>query len=184
MEKPNQRSRAFIVWLTGLSGTGKTTLAIALRDRLATTRFFEILDGDEMRATICKGLGYSKEDRQTNIYRIGCVAQQLAFNGVATIVATISPYREGRDEVRRKVSADGVPFLEIFLDVPLEVLVARDVKGLYRRALSGELAHFTGISDPYEPPERPDLRIRTDHETIEASVDRVIGVLQERGLLA
>ena len=136
-----------------------------------------------MRETLCRGLGYSKEDRTANIYRIGYVAQLLARNGVMTIVAAISPYREGRNEARNNSCANGIPFVEVFLDAPLEVLAARDVKGLYKMALAGELPHFTGISDPYEPPESPDLQLRTDQETANESVQLVLATLQERRLL-
>jgi len=173
----------FIVWLTGLSGSGKTTVARGLRDRLVTSRSVEILDGDEMRETLSRGLGYSKEDRTTNVYRIGYVAQLLARNGVMTIVSTISPYREGRNAVRERSGANGIPFVEVFLDAPLDVLAARDVKGLYKRALAGELLHFTGISDPYEPPESPDLQLHTDRETVSESVQRVLATLHDRRLL-
>jgi len=177
------RSAGFIVWLTGLSGSGKTTVARGLRDRLVASRSVEILDGDEMRETLSRGLGYSKADRTTNIYRIGYVAQLLARNGVMTIVSTISPYREGRNAVRERCAANGIPFVEVFLDAPLDVLAARDVKGLYKRALAGELLHFTGISDPYEPPESPDLQLHTDRETASESVQQVLATLQDRRLL-
>ena len=144
--------RGFIVWFTGLSGAGKSTLAQALKARLAGERPLEILDGDEVRTYLSKGLGFSKEDRDTNIRRIGYVARLLARNGAGVITAAISPYREVRDEVRRLAQEDGIPFVEVFASASIEALTARDVKGLYKKALAGEIAHFTGVSDPYEPP--------------------------------
>jgi sulfate adenylyltransferase len=178
------RAGGFIVWLTGLSGAGKSTLAEALRGELEAVRPVEVLDGDEVRAYLSKGLGFSKEDRDTNIRRIGYVARLLARQGVAVITAAISPYAETRDEVRRLAAHDGVPFLEVFLDAPLDTLVARDVKGLYKKALAGEIPHFTGVSDPYEPPSAPDVSVRSDREPVEAGLRRVWAALQEKGLLA
>jgi adenylylsulfate kinase len=171
------------VWLTGLSGSGKTTLARALRGRLAASGPAEILDGDEIRHSLCRDLGYSKTDRDANIFRIGFVARLLARNGVVTIVSAVSPYREARNEVRREAAGDGTPFVEVFLNPSLEVLVQRDVKGLYEKALSGELPHFTGVSDPYEPPESPDLLVRTDEESVDVSLHRIVRLLERRRLL-
>jgi adenylylsulfate kinase len=142
----------------------------------------EILDGDEVRATLCGDLGYSKADRDANVIRIGYVARLLARNGVATLVAAISPYREARNEVRRTATNEGVPFVEVFVDAPLDVLIARDAKGLYGKALAGRLAQFTGISDPYEPPEAADIRIRTDRQSVAASLEELLTHLQQRGL--
>lgn len=173
-----------ILWFTGLSGAGKSTLAQAVRDALAPARRVEILDGDEIRTHLSKGLGFSKEDRDTNVGRIGLVARLLARNGVIAIAAAISPYRDARDELRALAARDGVPFIEIFADAEIEALAERDVKGLYRKALAGELAHFTGVSDPFEPPLSPDVVIRSDREPIEASRDRILSVLAERGLLS
>jgi adenylylsulfate kinase len=172
-----------IVRLTGLSGSGKTTVTGALRERLISRRFVEVLDGDDLRRTLCRDLGYSKADRETNILRLGYVARLLARNGVVTIVAAISPYRAGRDEVRHDACAEGVPFLEVFLDASLEALIARDPKDLYRKALAGEVPHFTGVSDPYERPEAPDLTLRTDCEEATESVERLVAVLRGRGLI-
>jgi sulfate adenylyltransferase len=173
----------FILWFTGLSGAGKSTLATALRPRLADGRRVEILDGDEVRTHLSKGLGFSKEDRDTNIRRIGFVARLLARHGVGVITAAISPYAETRDEVRRQAEAEGIPFVEIFADAEITALAERDVKGLYKKALAGEIAHFTGVSDPYERPVRPDVTVRTDRETVSDSLGRILAALEERGLL-
>ena len=153
----SERPRGFILWFTGLSGAGKSTLAAALRDRLRTELPVEILDGDDVRTYLSKDLGFSKEDRDTNVRRIGYVARLLARNGVAAIAAAISPYSDARDEVRRAAEENGVPFLEIFAQAELDALLRRDVKGLYKKAVAGEIAHFTGISDPYEPPTNPEV---------------------------
>jgi sulfate adenylyltransferase len=173
----------FVVWFTGLSGAGKSTLAEALRKELSAERRVEILDGDEVRSYLSKGLGYSREDRDTNIRRIGYVARLLARNGVVAIGAAISPYAATRDEVRRLAEADGVPFVEVHAEASIESLRARDVKGLYAKALRGEIAHFTGVSDPYEPPRAPELVVHTDRESVDASLARIFGALEERGLL-
>jgi adenylyl-sulfate kinase len=169
-----------IVWLTGLSGAGKSTLAEALTHRLRGTRRLEVLDGDEVRTNLSKGLGFSKDDRDTNILRIGYVARLLARHGVTVIVSAISPYEATRAEVRRLAECDGVRFLEVFVSADLEALTARDVKGLYKKALAGELPHFTGVSDPYEPPTRPDVIVRSDHETVEESLARILATLDAR----
>ena len=173
----------FILWFTGLSGAGKSTLATALRSRLAGDRPVEILDGDEIRTILSAGLGFSKEDRDTNVRRIGYVARVLARNGVAAIAAAISPYRETRREVHRLAARDGIPFLEVYAHAELYSLIERDVKGLYKKAIAGTIDHFTGISDPYEPPEYPDVIVETDRETVEESVSRILSALAERGLV-
>jgi adenylyl-sulfate kinase len=178
------RTPGAILWFTGLSGAGKSTLAQAVRDALAHSWRVEILDGDEIRTHLSKGLGFSKEDRDTNVRRIGLVARLLARNGVIAIAAAISPYRDVRDELRALAARDGVSFVEIFADAEIEALAERDVKGLYRKALAGELANFTGVSDPYEPPVSADVVIRSDRETIEESRDRILSVLSARGLLS
>ena len=183
--KPDEpQTPGAILWFTGLSGAGKSTLAQAVRETLAKSWRVEILDGDEIRTHLSKGLGFSKEDRDTNIRRIGLVARLLARNGVFAITAAISPYRDVRDEIRALAAIDGVPFVEVFAEAEIEALAERDVKGLYRKALAGELAHITGVSDPYEPPVRPDVVVRSDRETVEASRDRILAALAERGLLA
>jgi sulfate adenylyltransferase len=176
-------SGGFVLWFTGLSGAGKSTLAQALRARLEGDRSIEILDGDEVRTYLSKGLGFSKEDRDTNVRRIGYVARILARNGVAVITAAISPYAAARDEVRSLAEADGIPFVEVYASADLDALVARDVKGLYKKALAGEVQHFTGVSDPYEPPLGPEVVVQTDRESVAESVDRILAALEERGLL-
>jgi adenylyl-sulfate kinase len=166
-----------IVWLTGMSGAGKSTLAEALTQALRRTRRLEMLDGDEVRTNLSKGLGFSKEDRDTNILRIGYVARLLGRNGVTVIVSAISPYEAARAEVRRLAEGDGVRFLEVFVRADLEALAARDVKGLYKKAMAGELPHFTGVSDPYEPPTRPDVVVESDRETVAESLARILSAL-------
>jgi sulfate adenylyltransferase len=175
--------QGFIVWFTGLSGAGKSTLARALERELGDERRVEILDGDEVRTYLSKGLGFSREDRDTNIRRIGYVARLLARNGTVAIGAAISPYAEVRAEVRRLAEADGVPFVEVYADASLESLTARDVKGLYKKALAGEIQHFTGVSDPYEAPTAADVVVRTDREPVAESLGRILTALEERGLL-
>ncbi len=177
-----ESGKGLILWFTGLSGAGKSTLANALVPRLAGHRV-EILDGDEVRTHLSKGLGFSKEDRDTNIRRIGFVARLLARHGVTVITAAISPYAATRDEVRAQAEAEGIAFVEVFAEAEIGALAERDVKGLYKKALAGEIAHFTGVSDPYEPPVRPDVVARTDRETVEVSVGRILSALEERGLL-
>src|SRR5919201_3438732 len=177
---PNRRG--FILWLTGLSGAGKSTLSGALAPILARERKVEVLDGDEVRAYLSKGLGFSKEDRDTNIRRIGYVARLLARNGVAVVTAAISPYAATREEVRALAQADGVPFVEVFVSASLEKLAERDVKGLYKKALAGEIPHFTGVSDPYEAPAAPDVTVRSDVESVDESRARILDHLHARGL--
>jgi adenylylsulfate kinase len=175
--------RGFIVWFTGLSGAGKSTLAQALAKRIGGERRLEILDGDEVRTHLSKGLGFSREDRDTNIHRIGYVARTLARHGVGVVTAAISPYADTRAEVRRLAEENGVAVVEVFASAKLEALVARDVKGLYKKALAGEVAHFTGVSDPYEAPASPDVEVRTDIETVEESLEKIVAALRARGLL-
>ena len=171
----------FTLWLTGLSGAGKSTLASTVAAVLAARGLrVEILDGDDVRTKLSQGLGYSKEDRDANVRRIGFVARLLSRNGVVAITATISPYRDIRAEVRAQHEA---PFIEVFVDCPLPVLVQRDRKGLYARALRGEIAHFTGINDPYEPPAAADVIVRTDRQTVDESVSAIVRELERRGLI-
>ena len=171
----------FTLWLTGLPGAGKSTLAKAVRDDLvARGRRVEILDSDEVRTNLSKGLCFSKEDRDTNVRRIGLVARLLSRNGVIAITAAISPYREVREEVRR---AHEATFVEVFVDCPLEDLVRRDKKGLYAKALRGEIRSFTGVSDPYESPQSPEVHIRSDVETVAESRAKIVQWLKGRGLI-
>jgi adenylyl-sulfate kinase len=172
----------FTLWFTGLSGAGKSTLAESIRDEMrARGRRVEILDGDDIRTNLSKGLGFSKEDRDTNIRRIGYVARLLSRNGVVTITAAISPYREVRDEVR---GAHEAPFVEAFVECSIDELVRRDRKGLYAKALRGEIQHFTGVSDPYEPPVSPDIHLHSDRETVGESRAKILTWLESRGLIA
>jgi adenylylsulfate kinase len=168
------------VWFTGLSGGGKTTISQGLEKFLKERNFFvEVLDGDLVRNHLSKGLGFSKEDRDTNIKRIGFVAHLLTRNGVIAIVAAISPYRDIRDEVRAMIG----DFVEVYVNAPLETCESRDVKGLYRKARAGELKGFTGIDDPYQEPTNPEVVCYTAIETIDESVAKVINKLEELGYI-
>lgn len=170
----------FAVWFTGLSGAGKSTLAAGLFRRLSEAGAkVELLDGDAVRATLSSGLGYSRADRDANIRRIGFVAEALARHGVIVLVAAISPYRETRDEVKHRIPG----FVEVFVECPVAILAERDVKGLYKRALAGEVPHFTGISDPYEEPLHPDVRIHSDLESVDRSLERIWAELLARNLI-
>ena len=179
---PAPSSRGAIVWLTGLPGAGKSTLAAAVRDVVALTHRVEVLDGDDIRASLSKDLGFSREDRDTNIRRIGYVSRLLARNGVITIVAAISPYASTRGEVRASAAAEDILFVEVFVEAPLESLVASDAKGLYRRALAGEVRNFTGVSAPYEPPTDPDVTVHTDRETVHDSAAKILKALAGAGI--
>jgi adenylylsulfate kinase len=182
VENERRLDRGFTLWFTGLSGAGKTTVAEIvekeLRQRLGTV---EVLDGDIVRTNLSKGLTFSREDRDTNVLRIGFVANLLTRNGVGVIVSAISPFKEVRDQVRHDIGED---FIEVFVDAPLEVCAERDVKGLYKKAFSGEIPQFTGVSDPYEAPASPELHIKTNEEEPRDSARRVIVKLEELGYLA
>ena len=173
--------RGLTLWFTGLSGSGKSTLAQYLLPRLKEFgKKVEILDGDEVRENLSKGLGFSKEDRDTNIRRIGFVANLLARNGVVAITAAISPYREIRNEIRAKAQAD---FIEVYVRCSLDILEGRDTKGLYKKARAGIIKNFTGVSDPYEEPENPEIVVDSGLETIEESAEKILRYLRQQGLI-
>ena len=178
----------FTVWFTGLSGSGKSTLSNLVHHRLKSSGVtnVEVLDGDVVRTHLSKGLGFSKEDRDTNIRRIGWVAQLLTKHGIPNMAAAISPYRDIRDEVRGMVAKTGGKgsFIEVFVDCPVSVCEERDTKGLYAKARKGELKQFTGINDPYEPPLSPELHIKTDRSSPEKCADRVVEYLKSKGLIS
>ena len=181
MENGVRNGRGFTLWFTGLSGAGKTTIAEIVEHELRNRfRKIEVLDGDIVRTNLSKGLTFSRDDRDTNVLRIGFVADLLTRHGVGVIVSAISPYKEARDQVRRNIGED---FIEVFVDAPLEVCAERDVKGLYKKAFAGEIEQFTGVSDPYEAPVAPELHIKTDEEAPQESARRVIGYLEELGYL-
>jgi len=171
-------NQGFILWTTGYSGSGKTTLTTRLEEIFKLSGHkVEVLDGDILR-TIFKNTGFSKEDRDEHIRRVGFLAHLLARNGVVVLTATISPYKSIRDELKKYPN-----FIEVFVDCPLEECIKRDVKGLYKKAIAGEIKQFTGISDPYEPPTDANLTIHTDQETLEESASRVLQFLKEKQLI-
>src|SRR6266851_2742498 len=174
-------SQGFVIWFTGLSGSGKSTLAAMLAGEIARRgTHVETLDGDEVRMHLSKGLGFSKEDRDTNIRRIGFVAKLIARSGACAITAAISPYREIRAEQRR---AAGGRFCEVYCSCPIDALSARDAKGLYKKALAGEIKNFTGVDDPYEAPEDPEVVVETDKETKDQSLAKIVAKLEELGYI-
>ena len=181
VENETKYGRGFTLWFTGLPGAGKTTIS-EIVERELRSRFgrVEVLDGDIVRTNLSKGLGFSREDRDTNILRIGFVAELLTRNGVGVIVSAISPFKEARDQVRCSIGED---FIEVYVDAPIEVCAERDVKGLYEKAFAGEILQFTGVSDPYEPPAAPELHIKTNEEEPQESARRVIAKLEELGYL-
>ncbi len=175
------KQRGVTVWLTGLSGAGKTTITEALKQKLIDEGYdIEVLDGDVVRTNLTKGLGFSKADRDENIRRIGFVANLLTRHNVIVLVSAISPYREIRDEVRERIGN----FVEVFVNAPLTVCEDRDVKGLYKKARAGEIKSFTGIDDPYEPPLNPEVECRTDLETIDDSLAKVWDTLSRLGYIS
>ncbi|MER6677044.1 adenylyl-sulfate kinase [Streptomyces sp. NPDC000983] len=178
------RAQGATIWLTGLPSAGKTTIARLLGDRLkAGGHRVEVLDGDEIRRFLSAGLGFSKEDRNTNVQRIGLVSEVLARNGVLSVVPVIAPYAESREAVRGRHLRSGAPYFEVHVATPVEVCSERDVKGLYARQAAGQLAGLTGVDDPYEPPVDPDLVLRTQEQSPDESADAVYALLAERGLV-
>lgn len=172
--------KGFTLWFTGLPSSGKSTLARRVEEILLERGMnVEVLDGDEVRENLSKGLGFSKEDRDTNIRRIGFVAKLLSRNGVVAITAAISPYKDVRDEMRRAIGR----FVEVYVQCPIDVLKERDVKGLYKKALAGEIKHFTGVDDPYEAPVKPEILIESEKETVEESAAKIIRTLEVMALI-
>jgi adenylyl-sulfate kinase len=174
----NENKNGYVVWMTGLSGAGKTTIALILEEKLKERGLnVERLDGDVVRESLTRDLGFTSEDRRKNIERVTFVAKLLSRNGVGTICSFISPYQSVRDHVRENTTN----FLEVFIDAPLEVVIDRDVKGLYKLALAGEIPNFTGISDPFEAPENPDIHVRTDQSSPEECADQILVKLEQLG---
>jgi len=173
--------QGFTLWFTGLSGAGKSTISAIIEKRLRDAGAkVEVLDGDVVRENLSKGLGFSKEDRDINIRRIGFVCELLSRNGVIAIVAAISPYRAVREEIRSRIRN----FVEIYVECPLEVVSNRDVKGLYKKAMAGEIPQFTGVTDPYEPPLHPEVVVHSATEAPDESANRVWAKLEELGLIS
>ncbi len=172
--------QGFTLWLTGLSGAGKTTVAVALENELHERGLLiERLDGDTVREGLTRDLGFSKEDRDKNIERVCFVAKLLSRNKVGVVASFISPYREARDNVRQQTTN----FIEVYVNAPLEVCASRDVKGLYAKAFAGQIQGFTGVNDPYEAPENPEITLHTDKETLQQSVDKLITYLEQNNLI-
>ncbi|MBT2508753.1 adenylyl-sulfate kinase [Streptomyces sp. ISL-98] len=171
------------IWLTGLPSAGKTTIAYELAGRLsAEGRRVQVLDGDEIREFLSAGLGFSREDRHTNVQRIGYVAELLARNGVLALAPVIAPYADSRDAVRKRHQAEGTAYLEVHVATPVDVCSVRDVKGLYAKQAAGEISGLTGVDDPYEAPGSPDLRIESHQQTVQESAAALHALLTERGL--
>ncbi len=176
-------SRGATVWLTGLSGAGKTTIALAIAEQLrAAGHEVEVLDGDELRRGLSAGLGFSHADRDTHVRRVGFVAELLARHGVVALVPVIAPYAATREEVRAQHDAHGTGYLEVHVATPLPECIRRDVKGLYARAAAGEPTEMTGMDDPYEEPDKPDLRLDTTGTDVTTAARRVMNLLTERGV--
>ena len=182
-ETDRRRDGGFTLWFTGLSAAGKTTIAHIVGPVIEERGpIVEYLDGDTVRTRLSKGLGFSKEDRDANIERIGWVASRLTRQGAAVVASAISPYEEARAQARALVEEFG-PFVEVFVDVSVEEAARRDTKGLYEKAMKGEIQNFTGVNDPYERPERPDIHIDSDSESPEESARRIVSYLEEHELV-
>ena len=172
--------KGFTIWLTGLPCSGKSTLAMEIaNDMLERGMKVEILDGDELRTNLSKGLGFSEEDRITNIRRVGWVCKLLTRNDTIVVCAVIAPYEAARDENREDIGR----YMEVFVTAPLDTLIERDVKGMYKKALAGEIKNFTGIDDPYEPPSKPEVMVETDKETIEESTQKILKTMEILGYI-
>lgn len=172
--------KGFVLWLTGLSGSGKTTIAQIIEGELKERNLkVERLDGDIVREGLTRDLGFSKEDREKNIERVTFVAKLLSRNGIACICSFISPYQSIRDKVRQETTN----FIEVYVDASLETVIERDIKGLYKKAIAGEIENFTGISDPFEPPAQPEIHVRTDDQTPLESANRILESLEDMGLI-
>lgn len=175
-----KNENGYVVWMTGLSGAGKTTIALILEEKLKErNQKVERLDGDVVRESLTRDLGFTAEDRRKNIERVTFVAKLLSRNGVGTICSFISPYQSVRDHVRENTTN----FLEVYIDAPLDVVIERDVKGLYKKALAGEIPNFTGISDPFEAPKNPDIHVRTDLNTPVECADQILQELEQLGYI-
>jgi adenylyl-sulfate kinase len=173
--------RGGVIWLTGIPGAGKTTLSRLVADGLRRRGIaVEILDGDEIRASLSKGLGFSRADRAVNLHRIGYVARLLARNGVHVIVAAVSPYQQTRAEIREQINREGLPFFEVYVQCSLEVAEARDPKGMYRLARAGKIPTFTAVSDPYEPPTAAEITLHTEQERPEQTAARLLARLLDQ----
>jgi adenylyl-sulfate kinase len=176
--------KGFTLWFTGLSGSGKSTLTDRLEAEFRKRHYkVEVLDGDIVRTHLSRGLGFSKEDRDINIRRIGFVCDLLSRNGVIAISAAISPYESVRQECRELVESNDTAFIEVYTKASLDTLVERDPKGLYKKALAGEIQNFTGVTDPYEEPSHPEIVVESDRESVDDSVQRILAYLHERGLI-
>ncbi|MFB6627706.1 adenylyl-sulfate kinase [Streptomyces sp. NPDC056374] len=172
------------IWLTGLPSAGKTTIAYELAGRLREEGHrVEVLDGDEIREFLSAGLGFRREDRHTNVQRIGFVAELLASNGVKALVPVIAPYEDSREAVRKRHASEGTPYVEVHVATPVDVCSVRDVKGLYAKQKAGEISGLTGVDDPYDEPRDPDLRIESHTQTVQESAAQLHALLTERGLL-
>lgn len=181
MSNENEMNKdGYVVWMTGLSGSGKTSIAMVLVDKLKNRGLkVERLDGDVVRQSLTRDLGFTEEDRKKNIERVTFVAKLLSRNGVGTICSFISPYQAVRDDVR----ANTTNFLEVFVDAPLDVVIERDVKGLYKKAIAGEIPNFTGISDPFEAPNNPDIHLHTDQSSVEECAQNILDKLEALGYI-